>query len=128
MCMMDGDTCAVWHETEQRSAKDRTCDCCNQPIKKGEMYMKHRSLFEGRWWNEVMCLPCKAMRACFADDPHHMLTVPSAFPPTLWECVDHFDRNDKWVALMNQLQERRGNEPLAWQSDDTENHSAGSWA
>lgn len=129
MCMMDGDSADVWNETEQRSAKDRTCDCCDQVIKKGEVYLKHRSLFDGHWTTEDMCLQCKEMRACFADDPHHMLSTPGSFPHVLWECVDHFDPKDKWVALLNKLRERSGKQPMTWRSDGAHAHysQGGSW-
>lgn len=131
MCTLDFDgVCPVWVETEHRSAKDRKCDCCWQPIVKGERYLKHRSMYDGNWWSEACCLLCHTMRREFAKGDGHMLTVPSSFREYLFNCVELHDRDDPWMPLLNRLRARIGGELYTWQpdgDDGTDERYAGRW-
>lgn len=110
MCEIDfdGETCAVWKETEHTARKAHKCDACEQTIAVGDRYTKHRSLYDGRWWSEAICKPCNDDRRAFGKADGHMLMVPSSFFEYLSGCVDSWDHNDPWRPMLNRLRARMG--------------------
>lgn len=57
------ETADVYESAIRRSRKDRFCDACNEPIRRGDLYHTTRVLFEGSWdWDYAdRCARCEAM-------------------------------------------------------------------
>ena len=57
----DGDPAEVYNERSVRAAKERPCDACDDPIRRGDIYIRDALLYDGRWDIVVRCLRCDAI-------------------------------------------------------------------
>lgn len=104
MCDYDGDAepCTVWREepaimsTAHFKGRPHECDSCGTTIARGDPYLRHANLFEGRWSSEKMCFACWWSREAFFED-HGSYQPPSGLWNMLQECIgENDDPLDKW--------------------------------
>jgi hypothetical protein len=106
----DGDTCPVWSEDKRKARKDYFCDGCGGPIRKGDLYLAHRSMYDGYWSAARMCLPCLGVRDAFGE-AHRGAVIPhpGSLRQTLEECIDYGDEESdaKWTPMLAAMEQRR---------------------
>lgn len=111
MCDIDLETCSVFSETQIKARKPHVCDCCGGPIKPGEHYQKHFSVFDGYPTSEKSCLACVEMTSEFTK-VHGQYSNPSYMPELLQECIDNERGEDeamvqKWTSELKAMEKRR---------------------
>ncbi len=108
MCYIDLEPCSVWSESERKARTLKRCTVCDGPIKPGEMYVKHFSVFEGAPTFAVMCSACKGDRQLFAEAHDGMSPTPADFLRLLDECIDEDseDDSDGWKAMLARIEAR----------------------
>lgn len=113
MCYIGFDgTCEVWNEAEQKARKPHRCSSCRRPIKVGEKYLRHFSIFEGDTTSEKMCVDCLEDRREFCDAHRIAGFPPSNLQHYLSECIADGDEesDQQWRPMLERLKARR----LAW--------------
>ena len=100
------DVCEVWCETPRYARKQHRCFCCNGSILRGEQYIVHFSVYDGRPTSEKMCFECDKAQREFANAHDGIRHVPSAFLEVLFECYNEeirsawTDQDRRWRSLM----------------------------
>jgi hypothetical protein len=110
MCVIDLDPCDVWHETRRKARKEHKCSCCGRTVRKGETYLVHFDIFEGRHNSEKCCAECEQDRNEFCKAHGSAVCSPGYFPVVLEECVsDDPDDEDgnRWEPMLERLVARR---------------------
>lgn len=75
---LDDGTAAVFESSFPKAAKGHKCCVCNTTIPKGQTYLRHKSLFEGRWQQDKACQDCAAVWTYFFQahgggySPYHL--------------------------------------------------------
>ena len=105
MCDIYLEPCEVWVETHRKARKEHECSCCFRKIVRGETYLIHFDVFEGRANSRKMCQQCEADRKEFADDHDSLLCDPSYFPEMLGNCIGD-DGDDKWRLMLDRIRQR----------------------
>lgn len=106
----DGEICQVWVEKTQRARKVYRCDGCDGRIAVGDLYLNHRSLFDGYWSAERMCAACVESRSDFKKaHPEDLIPVPSGLRDRLQDCIDEGDEESeaKWGPLLSAMDHRK---------------------
>lgn len=57
-CPEDYDCATIYRIRWHRTRRDRTCCACAESIPTGAEYLRHASLYDGRWWDSVQCSRC----------------------------------------------------------------------
>lgn len=51
----------VWDETVRRARKEHRCDACRETIRRGDLYHRTATLYDGAWDSTNRCARCEAM-------------------------------------------------------------------
>lgn len=102
------DCCTIWDETAPRARKRHSCDSCGGPIEPGEVYIRHKQLYEGDWDTQRACLACVVARETFESAHGDCSLSPRGFPEALLSCIHEGDeRSDaKWAPMFAALETR----------------------
>ena len=113
MCDIDLEPCEVFRETPVKAArKAHVCSCCGGPIRAGEGYLQHFSVYDGEVRTEKACAACVAMTQAFAKAHSGHYSNPSYMPDLLQGCVDSGDEDAaQWIAALEALRQRGA---IAW--------------
>lgn len=111
MCAIDLEPCAVWREKLRTARRDYRCACCGGPIRAGERYLDHFSVFEGNATSERMCNACDRDADVFAAAHDGMRCTPNYLPTMLRECIDGvvgpLEGDDaQWAAMLEAMRAR----------------------
>ncbi len=87
MCSFgDGEYCSVWNEIDRRAHKTHRCSICGTVIRKGDLYVKHFSVYDEHTTTGKICMLCEHAREEFSD-VHGASPQPDGFEEALWECI-----------------------------------------
>jgi hypothetical protein len=68
--VFDADPVDIWQQTRLRARKEHRCAACKETIRRGDLYVQHKSLFDGSWETVKRCLRCDAMYKALDDKIH----------------------------------------------------------
>lgn len=105
MCDIDLEPCTVWRETPRKARKERECGCCGTPIRPGDPYLSHFSIYDGEATSDSVCFACWWIRESFAQS-HGQSMQPDALEETLRSCIDEDGRESDWRPEMASLLKR----------------------
>ncbi len=109
MCSLEGESWTHWSESQVFARTRHVCSCCDRFIEKGEPYLKHSNLFDGRWTSEKSCAPCAIARNEFCG-AHGWTVAPSQFYQELVDCVSD-ERDGEWRQLLAVVKSRYRTSP-----------------
>lgn len=112
MCSLDLEPCDVWEEEPRIMSRahfkgrPHECDGCGSIIKRGDPYLAHSNLFEGKWSREKMCFACWWSLEVFAE-AHGQRFAPSMLWGQLQDCIgENDDPLDEWRPHLAALKKR----------------------
>lgn len=96
-------------EIERKARKPHICDLCHGPISRGQLYLQHRSKFDGQITSEKLCSACIDDRKIFSDAHDGQFTSPSATRDLIHECISASNPKEeqKWRSLLNRINKRK---------------------
>lgn len=108
MCSIDLEPCEVWDEREVRARKSHVCSSCDGPIRAGELYVRHFSIFEGSLCSGKICDACAKDIAEFADAHGSGGCQPGYFEQLLIDCIAEGDEESDrvWSPMLERLRAR----------------------
>lgn len=87
MCMFEvDDVASVFVSSFPKAAKDHVCSVCETVIPRGEVYLRHKMLFDGEWSGSSTCKDCAAVWTYFLD-VHSSAYGPSDLGDMVEECI-----------------------------------------
>jgi hypothetical protein len=107
MCELELEPCEVWRETYRTARKEHRCSSCGGPIRGGEKYRDHFSIFEGHRTSQRACATCAADMDAFGKE-HGTWPIPSHLAETLQECIADGDEESErvWKPMLEALRAR----------------------
>ena len=112
MCVIEfDDYCEVWENAIRTAREQHQCDSCFRPIRRGEQYRDHFSVFQGDATDEKQCSDCMVDAETF-DNAHKCGLIPGDFHHYLVKCIaDGDDESEKlWKPMLKRLEART----MAW--------------
>lgn len=111
MCFLDLEPCTVFRETFRTAIKPYYCDTCGIPISKGEKYLYHFSVYDGRAQSERACALCAEAKSAFGKAHDYSEPLPSSLVDCLYACVDGvvepYDAETlKWFSMLEGIRSR----------------------
>lgn len=82
MCFDYDGTCDIYDHTQPKARKEYRCGECGRTIARGEQYHRAEGLYDGKWFTEIWCSRCEAVRQKIHD--HEIAegcTGAEAWPP-----------------------------------------------
>lgn len=107
---LSGDACDVWNEYFPRARKDHGCDGCGGAIHRRDLYLSHRSLFEGYWSSGKLCLACWYAREEFVGEHRgSLIPAPAALSDVIQDCISDGDEDSelRWGPMLEGMRARR---------------------